>query len=373
MIQNAEILNSFSDSISIVNQEGKIIFTNNAWENFSMQNAGSKDKTGIGVGYIELCNKVTGQELEDAKDAVNGIKKVIHRESAIFELEYPCHSFGTQRWFIMRVAPHTTDLEWTIISHIDITKRKLAEQEIENQNQKLKIVNERLNTTLLRIVHDIQNPITSIEALVSLTKMDNENQPASPYFGLIESSIANLKEYIQETLEMAAVGVIVESINFKDLLVDFFDSIKYMAELKNINVEMNVKQSIGFYSDKAKLLTIISNIINNSIKYCDTKKEEKSIRITFNVNEFEAYLSITDNGIGMSEDMVSRIFDLNFQADKNASSGSGVGLHLVQKALQSINGSVKIESTLGVGTVFIVTIPTTKKAAKDRLISQDFS
>ncbi len=373
MTQNPEILNSFIDSISIVNKKGEIIFTNKAWENFSMQNAGSKDKTGVGMGYVELCNKVTGEELENAKHAANGINKVIHRESTIFELEYSCHSCGIQRWFIMRVAPHTTNRELTIISHINITERKLAEQKVENQNQKLKVVNERLNTTLLRIVHDIQNPITSIEALVSLTKMDDESQPVSPYFGLIESSIANLKEYIQETLEMAAVGVIVESINFKDLLFDFFDSIKYISILKNINIEMNVKQSVVFYSDKTELLTIVSNIINNSLKYYDTKKEEKNIRILFDVKELEASLSILDNGIGMSEDMVSRIFDLNFQASKSSSSGSGIGLHLVQKSLQLIKGSIKVNSTIGVGTEFSITIPTMKKEGKEKLIDYDFS
>ena len=366
----AKILDSFIDSIAIVNKKGEIVFTNEAWKKFSRENSGDISKTGVGVDYLELCNKVTGEELENARDAAYGIKKVIHRKITHFELEYPCHSIDEQRWFIMRVTPHATDPELTIISHINITDRKNIEGKVESQIQKMKLVNERLNTALLRIVHDIQSPVTSIEGLVGLTKMNDENHPVSPYFELIENSIANLKEYIQKTLEMSAIGVVVETINFNHLISDFFDSIKYMSIIKNIDIQINIQQTVDFYSDKTELMTIISNIVNNCLKYYDIDKEKKYINIMLEVNEFEACIVINDNGIGMDKKTISRIFDLNFQGNKKVRSGSGIGLHLVQKSIQTIGGGIKVNSTLGVGTQFNIIIPSMRKFEHKKMVSE---
>lgn len=361
MSDNFEILNSFVDLISIVNQKGEIVFTNSVWKKNAINNSGDPNKTDVGANYLKICDEVIGLELDDARKAAKGIKSIIDRKSNKFELEYPCHSPNEEKWFILRVSPHETNDALTIISHIDITKRKLSEQEIKIQNQKNKIINERLNITLLRIVHDIQNPISSIEGLVELTKINDESQKVSPYFALIETSITNLKNFIQETLEISSSGIFIESINFKDLVQDFFDSIKYLSTLNNTTIEININQFVEFYSDKKELLTIISNIINNSLKYCDPNKNNKKITITIDINESEASLSIIDNGIGMKEAIISKIFRIDFQANKKTSAGSGVGLHLVKKSIQQLKGSIKVNSTFGIGTEFILIIPTMKK------------
>ena len=366
MDQAFAILDSFIDSMSIIDLKGEIIFTNKAWKKFSIENSGNFNETDCGINYLDLCKKVTGQELQNAIEAKKGIEKVIKRKSPIFELEYPCHSADEQRWFIMRACPLLPDNGLTMISHINVTKRKLAEEKVEKRNKQLKIINDRLDTTMLKIVHDIQGPLNSIEGLLDLTRYEGQNQTISPYFSLIEKSVSNLKGFIQDTLNLSVSKStpLIELVDFRAILNVFFESIKYDELLKNIKIETNINQHVDFYSDKNEIASILSNLISNSLKYYDKKKSEPCIIITIEVNKIEASMSIKDNGIGISNDMISHIFDLNFQMKKGTSSGSGVGLYLVRKSISFINGKIHVNSTLGVGTETFITIPNLDQSKK---------
>jgi signal transduction histidine kinase len=333
------------------------VFTNIAWQLFSNENEGNYSKTDCGVNYLELCKKVTGEELHNAYEAKCGIENIINKEIDIFELEYPCHSLNEKRWFIMRVTPYLSDIDFTIISHINITNRKLSEEKVTLINNQLTIINDRLNATIYTIVHDIQAPLNSVEGLINLTKVEDKNENIKSYFALIEDSIINLKTYIQDTLNISTVPSKIEIINFEDLLNNIYESIKYNEVLKFIDFKSSITQEVKFYSNKMELNSIILNIISNSLKFYDSKKTASFVNIDINVNESDARISIKDNGIGISKDFFSKIFDVNFQVNKNPKFGSGIGLHLVQKTVQLLNGDIKVNSELGVGTEFIITIP----------------
>ncbi len=355
MNQNFEILDSLIDSIALLNNKGEIMFTNKAWKKFLLDNAGEISKADCYVNYLEVCHKVDGEEFENAKQAADGIQTVIAGNCALFEMEYACHSDDIKRWFIMRVTPLATNDNLTIVAHINITNRKILEQETEIQNKKIKLINERLETTLLRITHDIQGPIASIEGLINLTKLDDEKQELNPYFAMIETSISNLGKYIQDTLDFSATKKSVELISFKELIDTYLESIKHVGAAKFINITATIEQVVNFNSYKPEIVSILSNIINNSLKYYDTKKPEKFIRITILVSEFVASISIVDNGIGINSDQIPQIFDLNFQINKN--SGAGIGLHLVKKSVSMLHGTIQVNSTFGNGTEFNITIP----------------
>jgi len=97
MDKKFSILNSFIDSIAVINKDGLIVYTNTAWKSFSTENNGNLNKTDCGINYLELCNKVTGEEFQNANEAKNGIIKIINKEINSFELEYPCHSENEKR------------------------------------------------------------------------------------------------------------------------------------------------------------------------------------------------------------------------------------------------------------------------------------
>ena len=356
-----EILNSFIDSIAILNQKGEIVFTNVSWKNFSIKNFGHPEKTGLGVNYLDTCKNVIGNEIENGIVAFNGIRKVIKKEIAVFELEYPCHSVDEKRWFLLRATPLETDLSLTIVSHINITKRRVSEEEVRKTNTQIQTINERLKSTTYKIVHDIQSPLNSIEGLINLTKLENKKADINTHFELISKSITNLKMYIQDTLKISSLGLIYDSLDFKLLMDDFIQSIQHNENMKMLHIELNVDQECDFYSDKNELYSIVSNVVSNCLKFFDIKKTQPFIIINVQVNSNEAIITIQDNGIGIKKDDQNEIFEQNFQSDKKAKTGAGLGLYMVKKSVEWLNGTINIISDYGIGTTFIFKIPNHKK------------
>jgi signal transduction histidine kinase len=352
-----KILDSFVDSIAVLDQVGKIIFINTSWKEFSSKNSGEPHKTGLGINYLTTCKGVMGNEIENAFAAQIGIQKVINKEARSFELEYPCHSIDEKRWFVLRATPLETDTALTIVSHINITKRKIAEDEVKDANAQMQTINERLNSTIYKIVHDIQSPLNSIEGLVNLTKLKSNKDEISNYFELISKSVINLKTYVQNTLEMSKLSLVFDSLNFKKMVEDFVESIQYTKTVGLVRIEVNVEQESDFYSNKNEINSILSNLIENCLKYSDLNKTDPFITINIQANSKEAIISISDNGIGIKKNELAKIFDLNFQANKGASSGAGVGLHMVKKSISILNGTIYVTSNHGLETKFIITIP----------------
>jgi len=126
------IMDSITEHIVVIDENGAIQFINKAWDLFSQQNA----YPGVdwrNVNYLEVCDHSASMGDELGAQAAEGIRQVMRGELEVFYLEYPCHSPEEQRWFMMRVTP----LLWAgesffVISHQNITERKRAEEEALN-------------------------------------------------------------------------------------------------------------------------------------------------------------------------------------------------------------------------------------------------
>jgi signal transduction histidine kinase len=361
MKNSFEILNSFVDSLAILDVNGTIIFTNHSWKLFSEENSGTISETHIGINYLAVCDNAIDKDSNGAKEASEGIGKVIKGELDLFEMEYPCHSISDKRWFILRVNKLANDSDLTIVSHINITKRKIAEELVEKTNNQLNEINTKLNSTLFKIVHDIQGPLNSVEGLIKLSKTKDPLDDTENYFSLIERCVFKLKQFIQETLELASIHGKVESVNFKSILEDFIDTIKYSELLNHVKIEFYITQKHKFFTYKSEIVSILSNLINNSLKYFDSTKEKPFIKVTVIVSKNQVEITVEDNGIGIAKEYLKHVFDLNFQVDKNSKSGAGVGLNLVKKSVEILNGQLDIQSDLGLGTKFHMVFPNKNK------------
>jgi diguanylate cyclase (GGDEF)-like protein len=127
-----QVLDSITEHIVVIDNSGDIQFVNKSWMTFGNDNACLIRGDWNGVNYIEECNKAAGMGDKIGLKASKGIKKVISNKKSIFYLEYPCHSPHEKRWFMMRVTPFvSSDKDYFVISHQNITERKLAEEKVE--------------------------------------------------------------------------------------------------------------------------------------------------------------------------------------------------------------------------------------------------
>ena len=126
----SKVLDSLVAAVAVIDRRGKIVSTNQAWREFADENGGTREATDVGVNYLEVCRRVTGDDEYLAEQARQGIIDVLEGHQSTFQLEYPCHSPQMQRWFLLSVVSLKKDPHYVVTAHLSITKRKLIEAQL---------------------------------------------------------------------------------------------------------------------------------------------------------------------------------------------------------------------------------------------------
>ncbi len=139
------IFNSLSAHIAVLDENGNILDTNAAWKQFSLANGLPEGFDFRRMNYLNVCETATGEDLEDARAIARGIRAVMNGEINEFLHDYPCHSPDGPRWFYMRVVlMHKNGPKRVIVSHEDITRLKLTQEELTRHQQHLNDKNQSL-------------------------------------------------------------------------------------------------------------------------------------------------------------------------------------------------------------------------------------
>jgi PAS domain S-box-containing protein len=133
------VLDALTANIAVIDAGGIIRMVNAAWRRFAQENSEGKDisATGVGTNYLEICKRAVEQANDDAGAALKGILGVLSGELSQFTLEYPCHSPLEKRWFLMNVTPLARH-SGTVVAHINITGRKLAEEAVQRSEARIR-------------------------------------------------------------------------------------------------------------------------------------------------------------------------------------------------------------------------------------------
>jgi len=240
-------------------------------------------------------------------------------------------------------------------------KRRKAESALRKQNHELVKINKELDSFVYSVSHNLRAPLMSVLGLVQLAKMNDNNGEAiyDTYFDKIEQSIHRLDNTLKEILDYsrnARSEVKIERVYLKKLIEDMFERLHYMEGSDKIEKIVSVEEHIPFYSDPQRLSVIFNNLISNAIKYRSSREANQYIRIVVTVDETEARVNFEDNGIGIPQELQTRIFDMFFRATE-LSEGAGLGLYIVKEAIDKLHGVINVESASRRGTAFHLTIP----------------
>ena len=132
------VLNSLSAHIAIIDENGVILETNNAWRRYAFKGGMPETYEHRGVNYLEICEATTGAEAEDARHVARGIRAVIRGEMEEFLFDYPCHSDEGPHWYYMRaIRMAGTGPIRAVVSHEEITALKLTEEALKKSQEEL--------------------------------------------------------------------------------------------------------------------------------------------------------------------------------------------------------------------------------------------
>lgn len=251
----------------------------------------------------------------------------------------------------------------TLIKAFDIT------QTYEN-SQKLKRAEQLASLTTLAagVAHEIKNPLGSISIYIQLIEkiikknIDNSSQcfvELKDYCAIIKEEIGRLEDTINSFLfSVRKLELNLEEININSLILSTIDFLKYEIENNNINIEIKFdKDNLILRIDERYIKQSLINIIQNAIDSILEKNEKnykKEIQIKLKTIDNYALIIVKDNGIGIKEDMLPKIFEPYFTTKRH---GTGLGLTNVARIIEAHNGNINIESEYKKGTKVIIKLP----------------
>lgn len=235
-------------------------------------------------------------------------------------------------------------------------------QELNEKLAELQKTNDELNRFIYSISHELRAPLASALGVINLARLENvydESEKGAEYWSLLEECCNRLDYNITSTLQYyknSRNRTIKEDVDFNKLVEDLITIHKLANNVGDkIRFEVNIDQPDRFVGDVFRIEIILGNLISNAIKYQKPDEENKLIKIEIKANLIDAVIAITDNGVGILNDHLNKIFNQFFRI--NNQRGTGLGLFIVREALTKINGKISVDSTVNKGTTVTLRIP----------------
>ena len=325
---------------------------------------------------LEQVNRLIAKPFRQSSVEFYDSKTIAKRLEGKNSLFHTCErTDGT--WILSMIVPQKYDENGRVVSVLlanrDFTEEKKRELEQEEALRQEKIKAEKANEAksifLFNMSHDIRTPMNAIVGYSQLMKKELTNPKLIHYQEMIEQSSKLLLSIINNVLDMARVesGKMELDENYEVVgnITQLVCS-AFAAEASRKNIELNIIVNVEhkhIIVDSTKMQEILSNLISNAIKYTSAGG-----KVTIDTKELpydkEGYVliqtKVTDTGIGMSEEFLPSLFEL-FTRERNTTlskiPGTGLGMAIVKNFVDLMNGSIEVESELGKGSTFTITIP----------------
>lgn len=219
------------------------------------------------------------------------------------------------------------------------------------------------------MTHEFKTPLATISLAVDAIrneKVMHDTDKMKYFSGIIKEENKRMNKHVETILQAALMErqelqLNLTKINVNEMLQHVIDSYQLQLEEKNAKVETNLAaKKCVINADEIHFKNLLSNLVDNAIKY---SKENLLIKISTSNNNSTVTIKIEDNGIGMNKESVKRIFEKFYRAHTgniHNVKGFGLGMSYVKTVVDAHKGKIKVESTLGKGSCFLVEMPLAK-------------
>lgn len=230
---------------------------------------------------------------------------------------------------------------------------------IIEKNEELSKLNKELDGFVYRVSHDLRSPINSVMGIIDLAQKEAGSDKLQQYFQMQQKTLTRLDNIIGDIIDYSRNSRIetrFSVIDFKSIVKNVFEDHQYMSNGLHIRKLVDVTQDSKFICDERRLTILFNNLISNAFKYADKTRDDAFIKVLIYTNSQNALIQISDNGIGIGEKHLDKIFSMFYRATTKEQ-GTGLGLYIVKEVIEKLNGSITVESVPGTGTTFRIVIP----------------
>ena len=235
---------------------------------------------------------------------------------------------------------------------------------VNNMAEKLHQVDISRQHFVSNVSHELKTPLSSIKVLSESILLDTQ-APKEMYVEFLQditTEVDRMTEIINDLLTLVRldqkeIPVNFESTSVNKVVSNVIKRLNPLAQEKDIGLVFEQIGEVIAEIDVTKFTLAVSNLIENAIKYTQT---EGSIKVTLDSDHQNAFLTVSDTGIGIAEDEQSKIFDRFYRIDKTRdreTGGTGLGLSITHSTIMMHNGSIRVSSKENEGTIFVVRIP----------------
>lgn len=325
------ILNNLQTAIFVISKDGKLVLFNNyAIKEFNI----NKQYTTI-YDYPQLKFLTEGlKQIIENKKIIN-IKKNTNNKTYRIKLNY--------------IEDNTDQV---IITAQDITKIETTER--------------MRREFVSNASHELKTPITIISGFIETIKLGHikDSNQLNHFIDIIEQEVKRLSLLTNSLLELSNSENSgnskkkIYTIKIDECFANIISLYEKLAKDKQIDILSEIENiEITSYINYEFLRTVVGNLIDNAIKYSNNNT---NIFVKVNLNNNKIIIKVQDHGIGISKADLQNIFRRFYRVDKSRNSktgGTGLGLAIVKNMIFNLNGKIKVDSKLGEGTIFTVTIP----------------
>lgn len=331
---NHKILNSLIKTMNLpmifINKEGTIIFTNQSFrEAFNIKHLRGK--------YY--------------KDIFKGQLLSVVDQSYIFERKFSTVITIDERYYQIETTPvfrNDIVFDGSIILFTDVSQVK----EIEKMQKQF----------FSDISHELKTPMSAIIGSVEILKKEGiqNKETFDEFMGILLKESYRMQNIIEDILELSRleqprVVLSPKLIDVNLLIKDTVELFEPLAKDKQLSLIYQTKISHDLMLDDTIIKTVLNNLVSNAIKYSNSGV----ISIKAYDDDQNLMIKVQDEGIGISKTDIPLIFDRFFQVDRSRSKklGTGLGLSIVKRMVELNNGTIEVESELGIGSAFSITLP----------------
>jgi signal transduction histidine kinase/tetratricopeptide (TPR) repeat protein len=229
---------------------------------------------------------------------------------------------------------------------------KSLEVKIEQRTAELKQAFKELDIFFYRSSHDFRRPLTTFLGLAEVAKITVKDPNALELFSKVKETATNLDKMLIKLQSISDVGahqLVYKETFIKEIYDDVCDGFRDEIQKNGIHITSDIDPLTTFNSYPAMMRTILENLVENSIQFRGF--HDPYIKLKAYVSVEEIIIEVQDNGQGIERQYQERIFEMYFRGNER-SKGNGLGLYIVKKAVEKLNGYIEFETTWGVGSLF---------------------
>lgn len=238
---------------------------------------------------------------------------------------------------------------------LDISKRVTLQNKLKQKTKDLELF-------LYRSAHDLKAPFSSAQGLINLLKEETDKKKINYLIEMLETTIErgkDLSDSLTEASTISAKKHEYKTIDFQKCIHQVIKLLSGSSHFEQIKFNIDIDISKPFKSKPELISSIFQNLLQNAIKYSKKPTDTHTPTIDVSVKTHDKALTILicDNGSGISEKSINKIFDLYYRADNADVPGNGLGLYIVKSIIEGLEGTISVKSNVNSGACFEIQLP----------------